>query len=112
MATRRNALVAVLAMGLSMLAGCSRDPTVTSKESLTIVKALWSACSAKNPQWLDTAKQRIERGFQERQVSAAEREVMLAIVALGESGRWDEATRRSRAFLEAQVGRGKPAAER
>jgi hypothetical protein len=112
MATQRNAVIAVLAMGLFMLPGCSRDPTVTSKESLTIVKALWSACSAKNPQWLDTAKQRIERGFREQKVSAEERDVMLAIVALGESGRWDEGTRRSRAFLEAQIGRGKPAAER
>jgi hypothetical protein len=81
----------------------ARHPEVSSAESLTLLRALYTACSSKNPERLEKVEQEVNRTQSAGKLTDEELESFQAIIAQAREGAWDEAARESYRFAEAQV---------
>lgn len=80
-----------------------RHPEVTSAENLTLLRALYTACSSQNLERLDKVEKEINRTRSAGLLTDEELASFEAIIAEARGGEWDEAARESYRFAEAQV---------
>jgi len=78
---------------------------VTSPESLSLIKQLYTACNRHDAEGIDVFEQAVATAEHAGQVSSAESSAFRSIVATARAGNWEQATRDSFRFAEDQVRR-------
>lgn len=99
-ATLKICTVSLIAI---MLAGCRDHPRVTSRESLDLIKQVYTACNTRNTERLSKCKQAISELSENGQLSEAEKSSFQSIVDLAEAGDWQTAQAESLQFARDQV---------
>jgi len=95
--------LALLGMTIAGLGCGPRYPKVTSKENLTLVLALRTACSTEDPARLEKVEKAIQRASGEGKLTEAERTALERIVSMARKGEWKQAERACRSFAKAQL---------
>lgn len=88
--------------------GCRQYPPVTSRESLTLMQLLYTACNTKDPVRLAKVEQGMEKLTRDGKLSADERAGFERIVATAKGGDWPRAEAAAFKFAQDQVGVGHP----
>jgi hypothetical protein len=101
---RRHLLLTVLVAGLAVVwwPGCRKYPEVTSPRSLTLMRALYTACSSRSPERLA----KVERGVAEsggETMTDRERAAFRSIIEQARGGDWEGAERAAFRFAQDQV---------
>ena len=78
-------------------------PEVSSRESLQLLKQLYTACNTRSPERLQQVEIDLKKLIQQGKVGDAEQKAYLRLVALAQSGQWEEAARASLRFAQDQV---------
>lgn len=91
------------------LAGCRRYPAVTSRESLSLMKLLYTACNTRDEKRLAEVEKGVEKASREGKLSPAEREAFAEIIGRAKQGEWQRAEKAAFRFAQDQVGQGHPA---
>jgi hypothetical protein len=104
--------VAVLAVGLfvaGVLSGCRQHPTVSSREGLSLLRLLNTACNTRDEAKLNDAERTMNELERRGKLTTAEKASFARIISAARSGDW--ATAEADAFRMAsdQVGVGHPA---
>lgn len=89
--------------------GCRQYPAVSSPESLTLMKLLYTACNTRDPARLDRVEQGVEKFAREGRMSPGEQTAFRRIIALARGGDWPQAQAASLRFAQDQVGMGSSA---
>ncbi len=98
------ALVLVVgAVAAIWFANRKQYPEVTSPESLTLVRALYTACSSENPARLVKVEKLLDECCRDSKVSPDEEQAFRAIIAEAKADRWEEARAASYRFAQDQV---------
>jgi hypothetical protein len=85
--------------------GCRKYPTATSKESMALIKLLYSACNTKDLARLAKVEQDLEKATQEGKISPAEQVSFAQIIRLAKQGDWENAEKAAYRFAQDQVRR-------
>jgi len=105
-------LGALLLLALPLLVvwwpGCRQYPPVSSKESLELMKLLYSACNTKDEKRIAKVEEGIEKLTREGKMAPAERESFDKIIGLARAGNWEKAEEAAFKFAQDQVGVGHP----
>ena len=88
--------------------GCRQYPPVTSREALTVLRLLNTACNTRDPQRLAEAQRRIADLDQQGKLSAKEKAAFEKIVGLAHAGKWEDAEAAAFKMAQDQVGVGHP----
>ena len=104
--------VTLLAVGLivaGVLSGCRQHPPVSSREGLSLLRLLNTACNTRDEAKLNDAERTMNELERQGKLTAAEKASFARIISAARSGDW--ATAESDAFRMAsdQVGVGHPA---
>ena len=81
--------------------GCSSVPTL-SQNGYDQAVALMSVCNRQSEQGLVILKKSIEQSVEQGELPVNEGKLLLKVVQLGESGKWDAAKKRARAIMDRQ----------
>jgi len=84
--------------------GCERYPTIQSKDTVRIVKQLYTACNTQNSERLAKVRAEFDRVTAAGTWSGAERDKVESILKQAEAGDWANAAQRALEFLKAQEG--------
>jgi len=100
----------ILAIPLAVIwwPGCRRYPPVSSKESLELMKLLYSACNTKDEKRLAEVENGVEQLTREGKMKPAEREGFDKIIRMARAGKWEQAEDAAYKFAQDQVGVGHP----
>lgn len=90
--------------------GCRHYPTVTSPESLELMKRLYVACNTRDAARLAKVAADVETLSEEEKLSAAEYSAFQTIIRYAHAGNWEKAERSALRFAQDQVGQGFPRA--
>ena len=88
--------------------GCRQYPPVTSREALTVLRLLNTACNTRDPQRLAEAERRIADLDRRGKLSAKEKAAFEKIVARARAGEWEAAEAAAFKMAQDQVGVGRP----
>jgi len=88
--------------------GCRQYPPVSSRESLRLMKLLYSACNTKDDKRLAEVEKGLEKLTRDGKMAPAEREAFDKIVATAKAGKWEKAEEAAFRFAQDQVGVGHP----
>ena len=89
---------------LSLLAsGCREHPRVTSRESLDLIKQVYTACNTRNPERLSKCKVAVDELNSRGDLSPAELQSFKEILQRAEAGEWEAAQAESLQFARDQV---------
>lgn len=88
--------------------GCRQYPAATSKESMQLIKLVYSACNTKDPARLAKAEQGVQEAARAGKLSPPEQEAFAKILGKARAGDWEEAERAAFKFAQDQVGVGHP----
>jgi hypothetical protein len=83
--------------------GCRQYPRVTSKESLRLMKLLYTACNTRDPVRLATVEQGVEKSTREGKLTETEQNAFRYILDLARSSHWEQAEKASLRFAQDQV---------
>jgi hypothetical protein len=89
-------------VGLS-LGGCREHPRVTSRESLDLIKQVYTACNTQNAARLTSCKEKLAELVANGRLTPPERESFEQIIAQAEAGNWQAAAAESLQFARDQV---------
>lgn len=92
--------------------GCRTYPPVTSRESLTLMKLLYTACNTRDPVRLAKVEQGVSAARKAGKLSASEDRSFTHILGLARDGDWGSAQSAALQFAQDQVGVGHPTSER
>ena len=90
-------------MLLLAISGCREHPRVTSRESLDLIKQVYTACNTRNPERLDKCKVALEELISSGELSEAEQASFEKILELADAGEWQAAQSESLQFARDQV---------
>lgn len=96
------ALLAVIVALVWMPEG-KRYPSVSSKENLEMMKALYAACNTRDPNRLGQVESRLDIARQSGLMTPAEEKAFRQIVGLAKSGRWEKAQEEAMRFAKDQT---------
>ncbi len=88
---------------VAFISGCNTYPEVASREAISLIAALRTACNTKSPQRLDRVNQSIERAHANGTLSPHEHAAFADIVSLARNGQWQDAEYACADFQEAQI---------
>lgn len=88
---------------LAILAGCTKYPEVSTQESQTLIKGLYTACSSQSPERLAKVEAAWQKLDAAGKLTAAEKETFGRIIEKAKAGQWKAAEDESWAFAKAQV---------
>jgi hypothetical protein len=83
--------------------GCRQYPEVTSKESLKLIKQLYTACNTRDSDRLAKVEERLAKIEADGKMSEREVDAFRAIIDLAREGEWERAERASFKFAQDQV---------
>jgi hypothetical protein len=86
--------------------GCRQYPAVTSRESLGLMKLLYSACNTKDTERLAKVEQGVEKAINQGKMSPQEQQAFARIIGMARTGDWPSAERAAFKFAQDQVGVG------
>jgi hypothetical protein len=78
-------------------------PEVSSPENLTLMRALYTACSSQNTERLSKVERAVAEEHGSGRMTLQERESFASIIALARAGKWTSAADESYRFAEDQV---------
>ncbi len=81
-------------------------PPVSSPEALTLIKLFYNASSARDPQRMVTAQQRLKSLIESGQLTPAEQTAFERVVTLIQKQEWERAQRACLQFADDQIGLG------
>ena len=88
--------------------GCRQYPPVTSREALTLLRLLNTACNTRDPVRLAEAERQLADLDRQGKLSAKEKAAFEKIVARARAGEWEEAEAAAFKMAQDQVGVGHP----
>ncbi len=88
--------------------GCRQYPAVSSPESLSLMKLVYSAANTKSPERLSAARIQFTRLRDVGKFTPAEQAAFETILADADAGRWKQAEDAAFRFAEDQIGLGRP----
>lgn len=94
------------ALGLCMslmLAGCNRQPEVSSREAMDLIKQVYTACNTKNAQRLSDSQKQFDELIESKLLSPAEESAFREIFQLAQNDQWETAQDLALSFAQAQV---------
>jgi hypothetical protein len=100
-------LLAVLVLGMRW-PGCREYPAVTSREAMTQMKLLYSACNTQDPERLTRVEQTLAKLRHDGKLSLPEQDAFARIIDKAKQGRWAEAEAAALRFAQDQIGQGRP----
>jgi hypothetical protein len=86
--------------------GCRQYPPVSSPESLSLMRLLYSACNSRDEKRLAEVEKRIEKLQAEGKLNPEERAGFDKIVGMAKAGKWEAAEKSAFKFAQDQVGQG------
>jgi hypothetical protein len=86
--------------------GCRQYPPVSSPESLTLMRRLYTACNTRDPQRLAGVEQRLAELEQDGKVTPEEKAGFERIIGMARAGDWEDAEKAAFKFAQDQVGQG------
>lgn len=92
--------------------GCRTYPPVSSRESLQLMRRLYTACNTRDAGRLAAVEAGLAKLRAAGKVNAAEQTAFDAIIAQAKAGDWAKAEAAAFKFAEDQVGVGHPAKDR
>jgi hypothetical protein len=98
--------ILLIALALIWRPGCRDYPTVTSPESLQLIKLVYAACNSKSLERLEKAEATLAELAQQNKVTPREKSAFESIFAMAHAGKWEQAEQASYRFAEDQIGRG------
>jgi hypothetical protein len=96
-------LASLAALACLGVTGCERFPQTSNPDTIRLIAALRTACSARSAERLAAVRQRIEAEHQAQRLSDAEFAALREIVEMGERGDWQQAEQACYRFQRAQV---------
>lgn len=102
------ALVLLIPLVLIWWPGCRQYPPVTSREALSAMQLLYSACNTRDATRLAQVEQRLSKLRAEGKLSEAESRSFESILKLAKEGEWKNAEAAAFKFAQDQVGVGHP----
>ena len=100
---RTGKWAAVLALLAVAALGCREYPTVSSRQSLELIKQLYTACNTRNSARLEACRQKVEHLAKEGSVTPSEEKAFKRILELAGQGDWDTAQSESLQYARDQV---------
>ncbi len=103
-------VLVLLAIGVAVVwwPGCRQYPPVTSRESLTLLRLLNTACNTQDPVRLAEAERQLDDLIRREKLTPDERAAFEKIVAMAKAGDWKDAEAAAFKMAEDQVGIGHP----
>lgn len=101
------AAVCALAVFFVWFPGCRQYPPVSSKESLDLIKLVYTACNTKSAKRLDVAQKRIDAASRDGKLSPEEEAGFRKILGIAAAGDWRSAEAAAYRFAQDQLGQGK-----
>lgn len=99
----RSRWMALAMMASCLLAGCGRQPEVTSPEAMNLIKQFYTAVNSKNEKRLSNSETELQSLIDSKKLSEAEIAAFEEIRKLARNGDWEAAQKRALSFAEAQV---------
>lgn len=96
--------VTLLLIAVTTLGGCERMPTMTSGETMRLLTAIRTACSARSSEHLEEVRQKVEDARQDQRLSDTEYEKLIEIIAIASAGEWEAAEQACFRFQKANSG--------
>ncbi len=87
-----------LGLALFWMMGCREHPRVTSRESLDLIKQVYTACNTRNQERLAASRQKLDQLATAGQLSQPSKISFRRILSTAESGDWESAQRSSLQF--------------
>lgn len=94
----------LLWIALPAMGGCERMPKMSSVETMRLLTALRTACSAESTEHLEKVRQRVEQMRQDQRLSDAEYEKLREILETAAAGDWEAAEQACFRFQKANSG--------
>jgi hypothetical protein len=91
--------------------GFREYPAVTSKESLYLMKLLYTATNTRDQVQLGKVEQGVQQASREGKLTPKEQEAFAKIIGTAKKGDWQAATKAAFKFAQDQVGQGKRGAQ-
>ncbi len=95
--------IACLVFLVSACVGCREHPQVTSRESLDLIKQVYTACNTRNPDRLSKCKVKLGELSEQGLLTDRERTSFETILKSAEAGDWNTAQASSLQFARDQV---------
>jgi len=92
--------------------GCRQYPPVSSRESLSLMRLLYTACNTRDEKRLAEVEKGVEKLTREGKMSPEERVGFDKIIGMARAGDWQRAEQSSFKFAQDQVGQGDSTADR
>lgn len=92
--------------------GCRQYPPVSSRESLTLMKLLYSACNTRSSQRLEEVERRLAILEDQSKLTPEEKEGFDRIITMAKAGNWEDAEAAAFKFAQDQVGQGDDSPDR
>lgn len=101
-------LLAVLLFAVLLVwwPGCRTYPPVRSRESLDLIKLVYTACNTKDAARLANAEKAVEKLRADGKLSEQEDKAFTRIIGLAKGGDWATAEKEALRFAQDQVGAG------
>ena len=103
--TKRNAypIVTLLLIGASLFVGCSQHPKATSRDSLDLIKQVYTACNTKNAKRLAACEEQLAALESEGKISKQEVKSFRKVLDLAGKGDWDSAQTMALKYAKDQI---------
>jgi len=88
--------------------GCRQYPPVSTRESLALMKLLYSACNTRDEVRLARVEQGVDKLTREGRIGPAEQKSFTSIIDMGKAGDWEKAEKAAYKFAQDQVGAVRP----
>lgn len=100
----RRSFLGIVWLALVPAIGCERMPPVTSAETMHLLTALRTACSAQRPEALEDVRQRVEEAWEDQRLTEAEYKKIVEIIEMANGGDWEAAEQACFRFQKASSG--------
>lgn len=102
--SRRARIMIWLVLTLLLVTvGCERMPQASSRETIHLLSALRTACSAERPDRLAEVREQVEEAYGDQRLSDAEYEKFIQIIETADAGEWEAAEQACFRFQRAQL---------
>lgn len=92
--------------------GCRQYPAVSSRESLSLLRQLNTACNTRDDTRLAEVERRLAELNRQGKVTPEEKAGYDRIIGMARAGKWDDAEKAALKFAQDQVGQGDGTADR
>ena len=92
-----------LALFLCLFLGCGSYPEVTSRESLDLIKQVYTACNTQDAKRLEECEKQLEKLRLSGKIGTSELDAFRKSLDLAKNGNWEEAQNQALKFAQDQI---------